>query len=547
MIGDLMAATRMVLRNWRGFDEAGAAVDLTRHFTGLVGTNNSGKTTLVRALFELRPLLTSFSAQFSQNPQPLVAGYGQPQLQPGERITPVHDPAARPSAAIDFESQDDPVLSKHGVLPVVQVIFQPLQNGLWGVVMRVSDGSVIDSTATLGTMGVEGQTAFQATLNDGRSVLVDLGGLKPGLDQLANSLYVGAFRNALSGGGATYYDLSIGKDFVASFDQSLNGVDFASNEAVKKMIREVGEILGLRDFDVRVSPNKEQLNYFVGDRSLRGSELGAGVAQFLVVAASVLVKRPNWLLIDEPELNLHARMQEGFLTLLGRHVGTGVIFSTHSFGLARSMSDQLIVCRRTESGTAAARYEKTSDLSLALGELGFGGMFDLAHRAVLLVEGQSEVKAFRAILRWYGIADQVVVLSLGGSSGISAHRDAELLELRRLADIVFAVIDSERTSESEALAKARSGFASSCKEIGIDCLVLERRAFENYLDQEVARRVLGKPDAASFGLYDKPSEDWSWPKDRNWLVADGMPKSGIEETDLGKHLGRLAAALSKIE
>jgi hypothetical protein len=267
------------------------------------------------------------------------------------------------------------------------------------------------------------------------------------------------------------------------------------------------------------------------------------VAQFLVVAASVLVKRPNWLLIDEPELNLHARMQEGFLSLLGRHVGTGVIFSTHSFGLARSMSDQLIVCRRTEVGTSAALYERTADLSLALGELGFGGMFDLAHRAVLLVEGQSEVKVFRAILRWYGIADQVVVLSLGGSSGISAHRDLELVELRRLAHIVFAVIDSERISESEPLAKARIGFASSCNEIGIDCLVLERRAFENYLDQTVARRVLGKPGATAFDIYDKPPGDWSWPKDRNWLVVDAMTKSDIKRTDVGKHLARLAAAL----
>jgi ABC-type Na+ transport system ATPase subunit NatA len=540
-----MAATRMVLRNWRGYDSAGVAIDLTRHFTGLVGTNNSGKTTLVRALYELRPLLASLTGWLTQNPQALVAGFGQPQLQPGERITPVHHPDARPSATIEFEGSDDPVLSKHGVLPLVQVAFQATQGSIWGVTLRVSDGSVIDSTAKLGAVGFEGHTVLQATLLDGRSVHADLAGLKPALDQLANSLYIGAFRNALSGGGAAYYDLSIGKDFIASFDQSLNGVDFAANEAVKKMIREVGEILGLRDFDVRVSPNKEQLNYFVGDRSLRGSELGAGVAQFLVVAASVLVKRPDWLLIDEPELNLHARMQEGFLSLLGRDVGTGVIFSTHSFGLARSMSDQLIVCHRTESGTAAAPYQKSTDLSLALGELGFGGMFDLAHRAVLLVEGQSEVKAFRAILRWYGIADQVVVLSLGGSSGISAHRDLELVELRRLADTVFAVIDSERASESEALANARISFSSSCKEIGIDCLVLERRAFENYLDQAVARRILGKPDATSFDVYDKPSVDWSWPKDRNWLVADGMSKSDIEETDLGRHLARLAEALSE--
>jgi energy-coupling factor transporter ATP-binding protein EcfA2 len=546
-MSSLMTATRLVLRNWRGYDSAGVAIDLTRHFSGLVGTNNSGKTTLVRALYELRPLFTSFSSHFGQNIQPLVAGFGQPQLQPGERITPVHHPHARPSAAIDFECQDDPALSKYGVLPVVQVSFQAMQGGVWGVAMRLSDGSVIDSSATLGVSGIDGQSFSQATLPDGRSVLLDLAGLKPALDQLANSLYVGAFRNALSGGGAAYYDLSIGKDFIASFDQSLNGIDSASNEAVKKMIREVGEILGLRDFDVRVSPNKEQLNYFVDGRSLRGSELGAGVAQFLVVAASVLVKRPNWLLIDEPELNLHARMQEGFLSLLGQHVRTGVIFSTHSFGLARSMSDQLIVCHRTESGTAAALYHRTADLSLALGELGFGGMFDLAHRAVLLVEGQSEVKAFRAILRWYGIADQVLVLSLGGSSGISAHRDVELLELRRLADTVFAVIDSERTSESEVLTNARTGFASSCKRIGIDCLVLERRAFENYLDQAVARRILGKPDAASFGLYDKPSGDWSWPKDRNWLVADGMNKSAIEGTDLGRHLACLASALSETD
>ena len=61
---------------------------------------------------------------------------------------------------------------------------------------------------------------------------------------------------------------------------------------------------------------------------------------------NVAIKQPSFVLLDEPELNLHPSLQLDSLTILGAYTDEGVIFSTHSIGLARAAAERIYALRK---------------------------------------------------------------------------------------------------------------------------------------------------------------------------------------------------------
>jgi ABC-type cobalamin/Fe3+-siderophores transport system ATPase subunit len=523
----------MTIRNWRGIGDRGAHVELDHQFTALVGVNNAGKTTVVRFLYEFRPVLHAYLNFFTLARSNSVQSvdeefWATPAVSPGEQIRPIYMPAVRPRISFDLEGEDEnPSMTR-----VSNVTFIETDRGAWRIEWVLPDRSIVEmQTVRLGR-AQDGSPI--ATIDRGHepASFIDLPGIENALLSLTKTLYIGPFRNAINAGGSTYYDLEVGSSFVSQFDQSQNGVEPAANEAIAQMTVDLGEIFGFDRLDVTVSPDKTQLNYIIDGKAMRGSELGAGIAQFVIVAATVLIRRPSFLLIDEPELNLHASLQQSFLSLLARHTSTGVIFSTHSLGLARTMADQLLVCHKASNNIVVERYHGASNLSSMVGSLGYGGLQDSAYRAVLLVEGPTEVRTFQQLLAKYDVRQEVVIISLGGDDYASGSKDQEIAELKRLSPIVFAVVDSERTAANADAKSNRVAFAATCKNFDVRCSVLERRSIENYLDQPTARRVLSKPNAVDFGHYSAPDGTWSWNKERNWRIAEEMSLEMIAGTDL---------------
>lgn len=527
----------MTIRNWRGIGGRGAHVELDHQFTALVGVNNAGKTTVVRFLYEFRPVIHAYLQHFNLALNNSVNSVGaefwaDPAVSPGEQIRPIYMPAARPRICLELEggSQDQ------SMIRVSTVTFVQTDPGAWRVEWMLLDQTIVEIQNVQLGRGQDGLPIAMIDRGNGPASSIEFSGVNNALSSLTKTLYIGPFRNAINAGGSKYYDLEVGSSFVSQFDQSQNGVEPSANEAIAQMTVDLGEIFGFDRLDVTVSPDKAQLNYIINGRALRGSELGAGIAQFVIVAASVLIRRPNFLLIDEPELNLHASLQQSFLSLLARHTSTGVIFSTHSLGLARTMADQLLVCHKASNEVVVQRYHGASNLSSTVGSLGYGGTQDSTYRAVLLVEGPTEVRTFQQLLAKYNVRQEVVIVSLGGDDYASGSKDQEMAELARLSPIVFAIVDSERTAANANAKSNRVAFAATCNNFGVRCAVLERRSIENYLDQPTARRVLSKPDALDFGHFAQPGETWSWDKERNWRIAEEMTRDMIAGTDLDRFL-----------
>src|SRR5205823_7052688 len=114
-------------------------------------------------------------------------------------------------------------------------------------------------------------------------------------------------------------------------------------------------------------------------------------AQFIVTLANIAKGQPTYVLIDEPESNLHPSLQLDFLMTVGSYASEGVVFATHSIGLARASADRIYSVQKSADGTSpVSPLEKTSGLVEFLGELNFSGYRELGFSKILLVEGPTE-------------------------------------------------------------------------------------------------------------------------------------------------------------
>lgn len=539
-----MGIIAITFRNYRSFGNSGITIPLTHQHIGLIGVNNSGKSSVLRAFYELKSIFGWLGSNEVVNVLNELLGGGSyakwVELAPGERVFPARDDHSEPQIQLDFDDAAD----DHAAIK--SIIISLAREGKIKLSVKLWTGESIRGVQRVENQQVSGRNVAQAHFSEGRAPAEFYWeGASKEFQSLSRSMYIGPFRNVLDMMGGQYYDLLVGRHLIERLDQEKNGPDFVRNERFRAALGDLANIFGMRSLDVGASPDRTQLVFNVDGKSFRGTELGAGIAQFVIVAVSVLSGDPAYLLIDEPESNLHASLQARFLSLLSTSVSHSVIFATHSLGLARSQADRLIVITRSADGTSFGRdFQAIKSLSVTLGELGYGGLQDSKYRAVLLVEGVSDVKAYRELLRSRGIRDEVVIVPLGGDDMAGPSRDVELAELARLSEKVFAIVDSEQETSDSQPAARRIAFQKSCVNLGIDCHILTRRALENYLDDSTARKIFNaSEDAPALGDYGKPDESWGWSKERNWLVAREMTRASLDETDLGVALDRIVEAL----
>jgi ABC-type cobalamin/Fe3+-siderophores transport system ATPase subunit len=352
------------------------------------------------------------------------------------------------------------------------------------------------------------------------------------MQELTNTLYVGPFRNAIGSAQSSYYDIQTGSAFIQTFNTYKAGDNADQNEAVFQLLQEIRRIFGFDALDLNAGANGQSLQMTLDGRSYRLSEQGAGLSHFIVVLVNVLVRRPTFLLIDEPELNLHSALQLDFLSTLAGYTTRGVMFATHSLGLARTGADHIYALIRPNGGwSQVSKYEESRDLVTLLGQLSFERRPDLGFDRVLMVEGKSDLRAVSRLLRLYDKEHEVLLLPLHGGEFIRGDVEQELIDMKRLGGNPKYLIDSEREYEGAALGANRQAFVDLCTGLDITGHVLARRALENYFTEDTVKRVF-RGSLHALGPYEKRG----WPKRENWRIADVMRRDDIDGTDLGEFL-----------
>jgi predicted ATPase len=375
----------------------------------------------------------------------------------------------------------------------------------------------------------------------GVRVVLDLGRYRSVFQDLAKSVYLGAFRNAVNvGGNSDYYDLQIGQAFIAQWDSYKTGQNRAQNRVALAVENELRQIFGLRSLQINAAPGNETLQVIADSEPYQLAEQGAGLAQFIVVLAFIATRRPPYVFIDEPEQNLHPSLQLDFLTTLAKYTTHGVVFATHNIGLARAVAREVYSVRRLPDASREVRQlAATRNYGEFLGELSLSGYEELGFKQVLLVEGTTEVPTLQSWLRLYGVEHQVVIVPLGGASLINGRSGQSLAEIKRITTHVAVLIDSERNAAGAQLARDRQVFVEKCEELGFSIHVLERRALENYLTAGAIRSVKGKGYSALGHFELLKDHSPAWGKNENWRIAAKMTRPDLEATDLGAFLNGL--------
>ena len=514
------------VKNYRCFpDDTPVQIALRNGFTTFVGVNNSGKSSLLRFFYEFRrwfevlahaPSLAewlampqAFSPQLLPDPNEVFHRHNKRDLTFEFKLTPYPEGDTQPRVKV--------VLSRDTRLATLSVF----ANG----------GFYNGRTQVLGdnVLAVPGGARIPV------SSICDIA------SDLSRTLYIGPFRNAINvGTNSSYFDIEVGDALIKRWSSFKAGSVLSHRQAAHRLSSELKAIFGFQEFDITTSDTRDTLYLQIDGESMGLTEVGSGISQFIMVLLNAALKQPSWILIDEPELNLHPSLQLDFLTTLGSYANRGVVFSTHSIGLARAAADAIYsVSQNGRFRSTVKKYEDTPHLSEFLGELSFSGYRELGFTRILLVEGTSDVRTFQQFLRMHKRDHQILILPLGGGSLVNGSVEVELNEVCRISNDVWAIIDRDTISEDSPLAKDRKAFMDICKNVGINCSVLRRRATENYLAEHAIRTVKGDKYRALDRFERLEDSEVPWSKSENWRIAREMTLADLSGNDLGEFLTEL--------
>jgi ABC-type cobalamin/Fe3+-siderophores transport system ATPase subunit len=526
----------VTLSNYRCFSDKPVRFTLTKGLQAFVGVNNSGKSCLLRLFYELRRIFEALSNPgtawnaFSQRnqgyaPMPLVKDPNEIFYDRNNRdITVVFDFSPPPIENVPVPTRIEIVITRN--------------TNQWSARLYAGGTLVPTENVNVRNLGPDNMVVHRPSVGD----VVALGPVAEVGRALSSMLYLGPFRNAVNvGGSGDYYDIQIGQPFITTWRTLKTGYQKRQSEATYRLTEDISRIFGFETLDINASDDGQNLQLMIDGKSYKQSEIGSGLIQFILVLVNAAIRSPSYILIDEPELNLHPSLQVDFLTTLASYAECGVLFATHNLGLARAVSDRVYSVRKVGRDSREVRdFTGTRGLAEFLGELGFNAYQDLGFETVLLVEGPTDVTCVQQLLRLYGKEHKIVLLPLGGSSMINAGCEIQLTEITRISPKVYALIDSERAQSGDAIAADRQSFVDTCSKLKIPCRVLERRAIENYLPEHAIRGAKNSDKYRTLAPYEAlKTLDPAWGKEENWRIARLMTKDDLNGTDLGTFLEEL--------
>lgn len=512
---------KITVKNYRGFpDHKPMILEVRDGFTALVGTNNSGKSSILKFFHEFRNLFESLST----TPRPGPLSFRTSHVEDWVEI--FHNQNDR-DLTIEFLNTESVV----GEMQKMQI----------RLIRDRPPTAYVDLFLQINTVGgVVKAESFHGSYNfivNNQPIHGNWTKFSNFFQTIIHAFYVGPFRNAISEGAGTYYDIAVGTSFIAQWDVWKTGNSRQQSEAALKVADDIAHIFDFRRFEINAAYDKKSLQVVINGKPHKLNELGAGLAQFIIVFGNVATRRPTYLLIDEPELNLHPSLQIDFLTSLASYTTRGVIFASHSVGLARAVGDCIYTFRKEEDAVVVKPFEQTPNYAEFLGEMSFSSFKEIGCDQVLLVEGVTEVKAIQQFLRHLRMDHRIVLLPLGGSQLIRGGVQQELHELTRISNNVAVLIDSERESQGAELAADRRAFISDCQALGFKTHVTELRAFENYLCDRAIKAEKGN----SYQALSSYGNDLKWAKSDNWRIARHMTNDEVLVTDIGKFLQTLTS------
>jgi hypothetical protein len=270
-----------------------------------VGPNNSGKSSLLQFFYEFRQLFVAL-AVYQANIASAIAAFAP--LTVGRNVLDLTQVfcnlnARDLSIELTFEGTASLQRSLTQVRLDVRRNFHdfrivPLQDGLNGPV-----------DVSRGAFGIIGTPPFYS-LAQSNVLVFNLYDFIRLCEELSETFYIDAFRNILNlSAQEDYFDIKIGEAFVKQRKVLKLGPSRASNDLANRVEADIKRIFGYTELQINPSHDDRTLHLTIDGKNYKLPELGSGLAQFILTLANVANASPAYILIDEPELNLHPALQ----------------------------------------------------------------------------------------------------------------------------------------------------------------------------------------------------------------------------------------------
>lgn len=279
------------------------------------------------------------------------------------------------------------------------------------------------------------------------------------------------------------------------------------------------EIAGATDLHVRLAQAGSMLHI---------DSLGDGIKQVLMIAAACIYFDDHLVLLEEPEIHLHAGLQRKLMRFLANSTSSQYLIATHSAHALDLPGGKIFHVTHDGRSTRVASAVRASDVQQVCVDLGYMASDLLQANFTIWVEGPSD-RVYWA--RWLQLVDphlaegvHFTIMSYGGYLIDSVHlRDEpdpateDLVQLLRLGRQCVVIADSDKESASDALRPTLARLQTEAEQPGSGELIVCDwvRTVENLLPRELFRNTViarhptagrALKSATSFKPFDPPFE-----------------------------------------
>lgn len=529
---------KITLNNYRCFeDSAPAEFVIKEGFTSFIGPNNSGKSSILKFLYEFRSTFELFSSVNSLRQRFNNDSIGFSLLGVSDKYEVLNNNNSRPlTVRIEIKPDDE---SDNYISGVIFTANREPHNQMNYRLLCGSNFIQVNPQSEPPYINKNGITYLKILIDDKVEVF-NPQYLLNFMSDMLNTLYIAPFRNAINDGAAQYFDMKIGTSFVDQWNGWKNGGSREQSEKAIDTQDYIRNLFGYRTLEINAAQDTKSLNIVINSKSYKLNDLGAGFAQFILVFGNAAIKKPSYIFIDEPESNLHPSLQVRFLTNLESFASKGVVFATHSIGLARALATSSIYsCQMQQEKSIVKQFESMPNCAEFLRDMGFYSFKTMGFEKLLFVEGLSDMRVIQQFLRKTGKDSNILVFPLGGDQLARGGVEAEISELSRITDEIYFLVDSEKEEQDGQPKQERVAFKELCERIGFKIHLTERRAIENYFTTEAVQSVCGQTYRA-LQPYER-LRDCSpcWSKSSDGEIARNMSWDDIKDTDIGHFISQL--------